>query len=500
MKYVIGADIGTSGTKAVLYDQKLNLICEASKDYPLYQPHNGWAMQNPKDWAEAVFTTIKQISKDNQDKDILGIGLSGQMHGLVLLDTDNNPLMDSIIWCDTRADKECNEILNTMPDYPKYTLNPPIVGFTLPKLLWVKNNLPDIYSKINKILLPKDYVNFCLTGEYSTDVTDASGTGYFDVAKRCWSKEVLNAFGIKEEWLPKVFESQEVVGTLTQKVCKELELKQNVVVVAGAGDQAAAGLGNEILFNGDYSISLGSSGVVFTATNTPTQDKLGRVHTFCHAVPNMWHIMGVTQGAGLSVKWFKDNFAKDVSYKSLDKSAENLPIGSNGLIFLPYLMGERTPHLDSTIRGAFIGLSAKNNLFDMYKSVIEGVNFSLRDCAEIMKNMGIIPRKIIVGGGGAKSEIWLNMLADILGENLCKCANSESGTKGVATLALVGSKTYLDIKTAIENFDKQPEKEFTVNQNNYQKYSKLYPLYVELYKLLAENNKKLQQLNAEILC
>lgn len=497
MKYVLGIDVGTSGTKAVLYDKLCNVIDSSTVNYDMYQPNNGWAEQNPNDWQSATFSTILNLTNKHRNKKVVGIGLSGQMHGLVLLDIDNKPLMNSIIWCDTRADKECNQIIDILPNYAEYTLNPPIVGFTLPKLLWIKNNLPQIYSRINKVILPKDYVNYCLTGNFATDVSDASGTGYFDVANRCWSQEVISAFGIKEEWLPKVYSSQDVIGVVDNAIADRLGLNINVTVVAGAGDQAAAGLGNRIIHDGDCSISLGSSGVVFVATERPIQDKLGRVHTFCHAVPNMWHIMGVTQGAGLSLKWYKQNFAVDLDYKALDECSDKLPIGSNGLIYLPYLMGERTPHLNSFIRGAFIGLSANSNTNDMYRAVLEGVSFSLKDCYIIIKEMCCIYNKIVVSGGGAKSPLWLQILADILGVDMRTSNNIESGTRGVAMLALVGCGVYSDVVSTIESHYYEQGVLINANKDNSDKYTRIYPLFQELYQLLAENNKKLLQLNVE---
>lgn len=495
MKYVLGIDIGTSGTKAILYDEKGRGIDVADESYPLYGGGIGWAEQSPSDWRGAAFSTIKRLVSNNKAAQIVGIGLSGQMHGLVLLGSDDKPLANSIIWCDTRAQDECAEILTAMPNYSSFTLNPPIVGFTLPKLLWVKKHKPEVYAKINKILLPKDYVNFCLTGNFSTDVSDASGTGYFDVARRCWSSEVLAAFGIKEEWLPKVFESSASVGEVSEGVMAELGLTEKVAVAAGAGDQAAAGLGNYVVKSGDVSISLGSSGVVFSATEKPIRDRRGRVHTFCHAIPNMWHIMGVTQAAGISVKWFRDNIAKATSYKELDAEGEKTPIGSNGLLFLPYLNGERTPHLDSGIRGAYIGLSSATTNIEMYRATVEGVNFSLKNCMDLIKDTGLQPDKILVCGGGAKSMLWLQMLADILGENLVKRENAESGTKGAAILALVAASVYQNVSLAIDAFEKVAESVIMQNEKNTLKYAGFYKLYNELYPLLAKNNAELLKIS-----
>ncbi len=491
MKKLLGIDIGTSGTKAVLYAENGTKIDEVTFDYPLYQEKSGYAEQNPKDWETATYKAISSLNSNNDITDLIGIGLSGQMHGLVMLDKYNQPLANSLIWCDTRADKECEEILSTMPNYSNYAINPPIVGFTLPKLLWIKNNRTEIYSKINKILLPKDYMNYCLTGEFITDVSDASGTGYFDINKREWSKEILVTFGIKEEWLPKVLESCEVAGNLRKDLIEEYSwsINNNVTIVAGAGDQSASALGNGIIDNNDSCITVGSSGVVFTATDTPIKDYFGRVQTFCHAVKNMWHIMGVTQGAGLSVKWFKDNFAKEVSYKDLDELSKEIPAGSNKLLFLPYLMGERTPHLDSSIRGAFIGISARHTLYDMYRAVLEGVAFSLKDCVELIKNLNIDVNSALIGGGGAKSNIWKQIIADALQIDLISNDNSESGTIGVAILASVGCGLYKDIKEAKEVFCSKNNS--IINHTKDDTYEKYYALYKNLYELLKDNNKEL---------
>lgn len=454
MNYFIGIDVGTSATKSVLFDETGKIVNTSSKDYDLIQPKNGWAEQRPLDWKNAALVTLSELSKCVDANSIKGVGLSGQMHGLVALDKDGNPLCNSIIWCDQRTDKEVEEVISVIgkEKYLEYTLNAPNTSFTLMKLLWVRNNLPDVYSKISKVLLPKDYINYCLTGNYSTDVSDASGTGYFDVTNRTWSKEILDAFDIPMSILPTVFESCEKVGNITKEVSDITGLSEDTIVVAGAGDQAAAALGNGIIEENTASVSLGTSGVVFSPMKKPLYDKEGRTHTFCHAVPNMWHVMGVTQACGYSVSWFKNNMAKQYSYKELDENSEN--ISSDGIIFLPYLNGERTPYLDPDCRASFVGLSANHNTFNMYKAVLEGVCFSLRDCATVMQDAGIKFDSVRACGGGATSNLWLSLLADITNKEVCVSESSESGAMGVALLASVGSGVYKDVYEATEKMNK----------------------------------------------
>lgn len=487
MKYVIGIDVGTSGTKSVLYDQHGNIIHSCLECYDLIQPQNGWAEQRPKDWWDATITSLKKVIRKEFINDIVGMGVSGQMHGLVLLDAKNRPLMNSIIWCDGRTEKEVAEIIALIgkEEYISLTLNAPNASFTLSKLLWVKNNLPDIYSKIQKVLLPKDYINFCLTGEFATDVSDAGGTGYFDVKNRDWCNSILDRFDINKNWLPKIYESQEVIGNVSLNIAKTLGLAADTIVVAGAGDQAAAGLGNGILSEGNLSISLGTSGVVFSAVKEPKYDCLGRVHTFCHAIPGMWHVMGVTQACGLSVSWFVDNFCKSLCgnkkdiFDNLEAGGEKLT--SDGIIYLPYLMGERTPHLDSSIRGAFVGISASHTVYNLYKAVIEGVCFSLKDCYNIISGMDIQINNIRVGGGGSNSDFWLKILSGVLGENLWISNNSECGSLGVAVLASVGSGIYQNIEIAIGQMLKNTQKSILKPQNIYKE---TYKKYIGLYSAI----------------
>ncbi len=499
MKYLLGIDIGTSGTKTVLFDRGGNPISSSTAEYPLYQPEIGWAEQDPLDWWKAVCITINDVIKDSNinQESISGIGLSGQMHGLVMLDGDGNVLRKSIIWCDQRTSVECVEITEKVGEKRliDITANPALTGFTASKILWVRNNEPEIYEKCRKILLPKDYIRYMLTGEFATEVSDASGMQLLDIKNRCWSKEVLSALDIPIEYLGDVHESIVVSGKVHRKAAEMTGLKEGTPVVGGAGDQAAGAIGSGIIRSGQISSTIGTSGVVFAHLDEPIIDEKGRVHTFCHAVPGAWNMMGVTQGAGLSLKWFRDNFcsneievAKNMGidpYVLMTKEAEKVPAGSRGVIYLPYLMGERTPHLNPKAKGVFFGLSAAHTKNDMLRAVIEGVSYSLLDCMEIIKDTGINPTNVMVSGGGGKSELWRQILADMFNCKVATNKSSEGPALGVALLAGVGTGVYKDINEACsiaisENTIQYPKEENTIIYKGY------YEIYQKIYKNLKE--------------
>ncbi len=498
MKYLLGIDIGTSGTKTVLFDRGGNPISSSTAEYPLYQPEIGWAEQDPQDWWNAVCITINQVIKDSNinPESISGIGLSGQMHGLVMLDGDGNVLRKSIIWCDQRTAKECVEITEKVGEKRliDITANPALTGFTASKILWVRNNEPEIYEKCRKILLPKDYIRYMLTGEFATEVSDASGMQLLDIKNRCWSKEVLNALDIPIEYLGDVHESIVVSGKVHKKAAEVTGLKENTPVVGGAGDQAAGAIGNGIIKSGQISSTIGTSGVVFAHLDEPIIDEKGRVHTFCHAVPGAWHMMGVTQGAGLSLKWFRDNFctneievAKGMGidpYVLMTKEAEKVPAGSRGLIYLPYLMGERTPHLNPKAKGVFFGLSAAHTKNEMLRAVIEGVSYSLLDCMEIIKDTGMNPTNVMVSGGGGKSELWRQILADMFNCKVSTNKSSEGPALGVALLAGVGTGVYKDIHEACSIAISENSVQFPKEEN-----SLVYKRYYEIYKKIYNDLK-----------
>lgn len=481
MNYFIGTDVGTSGTKSVLFDENGKIIADAYKEYPLYQPQNGWAEQDPDDWKNAVFETIAELSQKVDSADIKGIGVSGQMHGLVMLDENNNVLDRSLIWCDQRTSAQVEDVCKRIgrERFIELTFNAPNTSFTLFKLLWIKENKPEIYGKIRKVLLPKDYIDFCLTGRFVTDVSDAGGTGYFSVKNRTWCDEILNEFSIDKSTLPELHESCDAVGKLTEEAASVTGLTTQTVVAAGAGDQAAAALGNGIVAQGDMSISMGTSGVVFSALKDPLFDKQGRIHTLCHAVPGIYHVMGVTQACGLSLSWFKHNFADGKSYEELDREAQN--VSSDGIVFLPYLMGERTPHLDADCRGSFTGLSAGHTTANLYRAVLEGVCYSLKDCYEIMKEIGLSAENIGVCGGGANSMLWLQILADVLGADMRKNDNAESGARGVAILAATASGVYSDVVSASESMICAVITPVACNNSQKCKHESVYKIYKALY-------------------
>ena len=507
MKYVIGIDIGTSGTKTVLFDRNGKVIASATVEYPLYQPQNGYAEQDPADWYNASISTAKTVIEKSgvSNEDIVGVGLSGQMHGLVMLDENNNVIRRSIIWCDQRTAKECEEITEKVgaKRLIEITANPALTGFTASKILWVRNNEPENYAKCRHILLPKDYVRFMLTGEYATEVSDASGMQLLDIPNRCWSDEVLEKLDIDKSLLAKVYESPDITGCITKEAAALTGLKEGTPVVGGAGDNAAAAVGTGVVVDGKAFTTIGTSGVVFAHTSEISIDPKGRVHTFCCAVPGCWHVMGVTQGAGLSLKWFRDNFCqaeKDTAkgmgvdeYYLMDKEAETVPIGANRLLYLPYLMGERTPHLDPDARGMFFGLSAMHTKKDMLRAVMEGVAYSLRDCMEICREMGINVSDMMACGGGGTSPLWRQMLADLYACPVKTSASKEGPALGVAILAMVGAGLYKSVPdacAAIIGTDKiqEPVRE------NIPVYEKYYRLYTEIYPAVKEKCAKLAKL------
>ncbi len=510
MAYLIGVDIGTSGTKTVLFDIKGNTIADATEEYPLYQPFIGWAEQDPQDWWKAVCITIKSvISKSGVNpEDIKGIGLSGQMHGAVLLGSKNNVLRRSIIWCDQRSGKECEQITNLVGQKRliEITANPALTGFTASKVMWIKNNEPQIFEKTRKILLPKDYIRFKLTGEFATEVSDASGMQFLNVPLRNWSDEVLEKLQIDKTLLAKVYESPEITGEVTGEAAELTGLKVGTPVVGGAGDQAAGAVGNGIVRGGIVSSTIGTSGVVFAHSDSITIDPLGRVHTFCHAVPGAWHVMGVTQAAGFSLKWFRDNFCKEEintaklmeidPYVLMDKEAEKAEPGCSGLLYLPYLMGERTPHLDPDAKGTFIGLSAKHTKRDLIRAVMEGVTYSLKDCFEIIKGMGVDVEEVRVSGGGGKSPLWQKMQSDIFGCNIAVTNSSEGPALGVALLAGVGTGIYDNVQEACDIAVKVKTRQSPdVSLNTL--YSKYYSIYKYVYPALKNSFKEISSLIAE---
>ncbi|MBN2557881.1 MAG: xylulokinase [Clostridia bacterium] len=510
MEYLLGIDIGTSGTKTVLFDNGGNTVSSATAEYPLYQPRIGWAEQDPEDWWKAVCGTVSSVLKQSgaSPGKIKGIGLSGQMHGLVLLDSGNNVLRRSIIWCDQRSGKECDEITRLVgaERLISITANPALTGFTASKILWVRNNEPEIYAEINKILLPKDYIRFRLTGVFATDVSDASGMQLLNIRTRRWSREMLEKLDIRREWLGEVFESCENTGTVTKRAAEATGLARGTIVAGGAGDQAAGAVGNGIVKEGIISSTIGTSGVVFAHMDKMEIDMEGRVHTFCHAVPGCWHVMGVTQGAGLSLKWFRDNFCSDEKkeaelmgvdpYVLMDKEASEIAPGAEGVLYLPYLMGERTPHLDPYAKAVFFGMSAAHTKAHMLRAVMEGVACSLRDCMEIIRGMGIDAAQVRASGGGGRSPLWRQMQADMFNADICTTNSGEGPALGAAILAGVASGVYPDVVSACNSIITVRDT-ISPDPGVRKTYDRYYEIYKNLYKHLKSDYRDMAELLEE---
>jgi xylulokinase len=495
--HLIGIDVGTGGSRAVLIDAVGRTVASATVEHqPFVSLQTGWAEQDPRDWWRAASAAIRSsIDKSGVEASaIKGVGLSGQMHGAVLLDDSDEVLRPAIIWCDQRSADQCRNLTATVgaARLIKFTCNPALTGFTLPKLLWVRDHEPETFQRVRSVLLPKDYVRFQLTGDKATDVADASGTLLLDVASRRWSSEMLAAAEIDARVLPRVYESQEITGTVSAKAAAETGLHPGTPVVAGAGDQAAGAVGLGIVRPGMVSATIGTSGVVFATTNTPALDPKGRVHTFCHAIPDRWHVMGVTQGAGLSLRWFRDQFGVVASkmagetiggdpYDSLTAEAARVPAGADGLLWAPYLMGERTPHLDPDARAALVGLTASHTRAHVVRAILEGVAFSLRDSFEILKELNVPCETVRLGGGGARSALWRQIQADVYGHEVETVEAEEGAAYGVAILAGVAAGAWPTVEAACDQVIRTNKRvspgphAVEVFHRQYRKYVALYP-------------------------
>lgn len=455
---LMGIDVGTGGTRAVVLDETGRILASATREHePFRSPKTGWAEQDPHDWWRACGEAVRAALAESgvRPDEIAAVGLTGQMHGAVLLDEHGEVLRPSLIWCDQRTDKQCEAITERVgaARLIELTSNPALTGFTLPKLLWVRDNEPEIWARTKTVLLPKDYARYRLTGDYASDVADASGTLLFDVANRRWSDEMLDAMGIDASMLPRVFESPEVTGRVSADGAAATGLLEGTPVVAGAGDQAAGAVGMGVVAPGVVSATIGTSGVVFAATDRPARDPHGRVHTFCHANPGGWHVMGVTQAAGLSLRWFRDNFGAKVDdgrdpYDRLSDEAAAAPPGADGVIWAPYLMGERTPHLDPHARAALVGLAANHGREHIIRAIMEGVAFSLRDTLTIFGEMGVPVTKIRLGGGGARGALWRQIQADVYGQAVELVEAEEGAAYGAALLAGVGAGRWPSVDAA----------------------------------------------------
>ena len=445
----LGVDVGTGGTRAVVVDRAGRVVAsEAAEHAPIASAHVGWAEQDPEDWWRAAQAAIGAVLK--QVGSVEAVGLTGQMHGCVMLGEDGQVLRPALIWCDQRTQPECDWLTEKIGRARLIELvsNPALPNFTLTKLLWVKAHQPEVFAKIRHVLCPKDYVRYRMTSEFATDMQEASGTLLLDVAHRRWSKEVAEAAGIPLAWLPALFEGQEITGHVTDAGAGATGVQARTPVVAGSGDQGAGAVGMGVMKPGMVSATIGTSGVVFAATSEPTLDPEGRLHTFCHAAPGLWHVMGVTNGAGLSLRWLRDTLMPGLTYDQMTAEAAKVAAGSDGLLWTPYLFGERTPHLDAQARAAFVGISASTTRGHFVRAVLEGVAFSLKDTFTLFGELQIPVGEIRLGGGGARGALWRQIQADVYGKPVSRLEAEEGGAFGAALLAGTGIGAWSDVETA----------------------------------------------------
>ncbi|BBF43820.1 xylulose kinase [Lachnospiraceae bacterium KM106-2] len=484
--YYIGVDLGTSAVKLLLMDGAGKIENIVSKEYPISFPKPGWSEQNPEDWWTQVVAGIKELVKGFDASQVNGISFGGQMHGLVILDESDAVIRPAILWNDGRTAKECDYLNNVIgkEQLSKYTANIAFTGFTAPKILWMKANEPELFAKIKKIMLPKDYIAYRLSGVHSTDVSDASGMLLMDVKNKCWSKEMLSICGITEDMMPHIYESYEVTGNLKPEVAKELGLREDVKIVAGAGDNAAAAVGTGTVGDGMCNISLGTSGTVFIASKEFRVDEHNALHAFAHA-DGQYHLMGCMLSAASCNKWWMDEIIRTKEYANEQKGITKL--GENHVFFLPYLMGERSPHNDPDARGTFIGMTMDTTREDMTQAVLEGVAFALRDSFEVAKSLGIKIERTKICGGGAKSPLWKKIIANVLNVKVDVIESEEGPALGGAILAAVACGEYKDVKEAANKLVKvidtvEPEQQFvTAYEDRYQKFAKIYPTVKSLF-------------------
>lgn len=478
----IGVDLGTSAVKLLLMDEKGTIKNIVSEEYPLIFPHPGWSEQRPEDWEKAVVKGIKELTEGFDKSQVAGIGAGGQMHGLVVLDKEDKVIRPAILWNDGRTQAE-TDYLNTVIGKEKlteYTGNIAFAGFTAPKILWMKNNEPENFAKIAKIMLPKDYINYVLTGVHSTDYSDASGMLLLDVKNKCWSKEMLDICGISENVMPHLFESYEEIGTLKPEIAAELGLSANVKVVAGAGDNAAAAVGTGVVGEGGCNISLGTSGTIFISSKKFLVDDANALHAFAHA-DGGWHLMGCMLSAASCNKWWMDEIIRTTDYAGEQKGITDEKLGKNHIYYLPYLMGERAPHNDAAARSCFIGMTMDSTREDMTQAVLEGVAFGIRDSLEAARALGLDVKSSMICGGGAKSPLWKKMVANILGIELTVPETEQGPGYGGAILAAVACGEYATVQEAADALIKvtdtvKPDPELVAAYDiKYQVYHSLYP-------------------------
>lgn len=504
MNYLIGIDIGTTSARALIINEDGKVLASSTKDYPLYTPKPGWAEQNPEDWWKATAGAIKEVLSSSKVRvsDIACVGLSGQMHGSVFLDKDGNVIRPAILWNDQRTYPQCEKIYEIFgyEGFIKLSFNKALPGFTAPKILWLRDEEPENYKKIYKILLPKDYIRFKLSGKYVTEVSDAAGTILMDIPKRTWSDEILEGLDISKDLLPEVYESPEITSRVNKEASRLTGLLEGTPIAGGGSDNAAGAVGSGIVREGIISDSIGTSGVVFATSNKPLYDSQGRVHSFIHAIPGKWHLTGVTLSAAGSLKWYYEAFgpSKEIEkkfpslkgYELLNRQAEKVPPGSEGLIFLPYLSGERSPHGDPYARGVFFGISYVHRQDHFVRAIMEGVAFSQLDCLSLMQEVGISSDKVVLFGGGAKSKIWRKIIADVLGLKIVTLNVEEGPAYGAALIAGAGCGVYSSVEEAVSKTIREVD-EINPDSENVEKYRRLYKIYRSLYSNLKNDFRDL---------
>ncbi len=488
MPYFLGLDVGTTGCKALLVSADGAVAAECTSEYPLLTPRPLWSEQRPDDWWSAAGRSVRGVLEQAgaAPGDVAAVGLTGQMHGLVLLDSGGKPLRDAILWNDQRSGAECQKIHDEvgLDTVIRITGKPALSGFTAPKILWVKRHEPAVFKAAATVLLPKDYLRYRLCGVLSMDVADASGTSLFDVGRRRWSETMIAAIGMPKSWLPAVAESPEVVGAISAEGASATGLKAGTPVVAGAGDQAAEAVGCGVVDDGQVAVAVGTSGVVFIATDDYRPDPEGRLHAYCHAVPGRWHLMGVMLSAGGSLRWHRDALCPGETYDALTTEAATVPPGSDGLLFLPYLTGERTPHADPHARGAFIGLTLRHTRAHMTRAVLEGVTFGLRDCLELARDQGAPVARMRISGGGSRSPFWRQLMADVFRTEVATVNAAHGAAFGAALLAGAGVDHWSTVGEAARGIVKEAGVT-TPNPGNAAIYDRAYQRYRALYPALA---------------
>ncbi|SFJ47393.1 xylulokinase [Halobacillus dabanensis] len=484
MKYVIGVDLGTSAVKLLLVDQNGDIALEVSKSYPLIQEKNGYSEQDPEVWVEETLAGLKELVQQAPcpASDIEGMSFSGQMHGLVLLDNEKKPLRNAILWNDTRTTKQCRDILHQVGEdrLLAITKNPALEGFTLPKILWVKENEPELYGKASTFVLPKDYLRYRLTGEIAMDYSDAAGTLLLDLSANDWSKEICDAVGINIEICPPLVSSSDQTGVVEAGVAEQTGLRAHTKVFAGGADNACGAIGSGILSDGKTLCSIGTSGVILSYESSRDKDFGGKVHYFNHGAPDAYYTMGVTLAAGDSLRWFKDVYAPQETFEAFAKGVEEVSPGSRGLLFTPYISGERTPHADANIRGSFIGMTHSHTRREFVHAVMEGITFSLNESLEIFRENGKTIDTIVSTGGGAKNEYWLQMQADIFNAEVVKLSSEQGPGVGAAMLAAYGCGWFDTLEGCADEF-LTIEKTFSPDKEKVESYKKLFHIYQDVY-------------------